>query len=137
MDRIISRLWAQLGVVGLVVCVFTVVAAGCGGSKSVDDWLKQLNDPEVVLRRQACRQLADMAVEAPRTAGALAQALRDENWYVRRDAAVALGKLGPPAGAAVPVLVASLSDKERSVRTAAAAALKKIDPAAASRAGVH
>jgi HEAT repeat protein len=121
----------------LATAILVAVVLGCGGGRSADDWLRQLRDPDVVLRRQACRELAELPTEAIRIVPALAEALRDESWYVRRDAAIALAKLGPAAAGAVPALVAALADKEKSVRMAVAAALKKIDAGAAARAGVR
>jgi HEAT repeat protein len=113
------------------------LALGCGRPFSADDWLQQLKQPDVVLRRQACRELAGLPAAAAQTVPALAEALRDESWYVRHDAAVALGKLGPAAADALPELVGALKDKEKRVRTVAATALKKIDPQAAAKAGVR
>jgi HEAT repeat protein len=133
MERIIDtpkRRW-------LLLLILFVPALGCGRARTADDWLRQLKDPDVVLRRQACRELGNMPAEAARATPALIEALRDENGHVRHDAAAALGKLGPAAHEAVPVLVAALGDKEKSTRAAVAAALKKIDAEAAARAGVR
>jgi HEAT repeat protein len=114
----------------LLVLGLALAAAGCGGAKSTDDWLRQLKDPDVVRRREAVRELAGR--EAERVVPALAEVLRDDNHYVRHDVATALGKFGPSATAAVPALTAALKDKEKSVRSAAEAALKRIDPGNAS-----
>jgi HEAT repeat protein len=123
--------------IGLVAAIVLVSAAGCGRSRTTEDWLGQLKNSDVLLRRQACRELGSLPAEATWTVPALAAALRDESWYVRHDAAAALGKLGPAAGGAVPALVATLADKEKRVRSAAVGALKKIDHQAAARAGVR
>jgi HEAT repeat protein len=107
--------------------------AGCG-SHSTEHWLRQLNDPDVVKRRQAVRELGARAAEAERVVPALAEALRDPSEYVRHDAATTLGKFGPEARAAVPALAAALKDREPNVRRAAQGALKKIAPEAAGAA---
>src|SRR5262245_12186557 len=127
MGRPIERLRPAIG--RLLALIVLMLSFGCGRARTADDWLHQLKEPDVVLRRQACRELADLPADAGRTVPALAEALRDENRYVRHDAAAALGKLGPAAAAyAVPGLVAALKDREKTVRTAAAAALKRVDP---------
>jgi HEAT repeat protein len=119
----------------MVVMGLVLVLAGCG-SRSTGDWLHQLEDSEVVKRRQAIRELGGRTGDAAQVVPALVKALRDENGYVRRDAAVTLGKFGSQAKEATPELLALLLDKERPVRTAAAASLKKIDPEVAAQAGV-
>jgi HEAT repeat protein len=105
-----------------------VLMAGCG-SRSTDDWLKQLEDPDVVKRRQAIRELGARPADAARVVPALAGALGDESPYVRRDAAVALGKFGPDAREAAPALRRASKDRDPQVRAAAVAASKKIEPA--------
>ena len=120
----------------LAVSLVLLLVAGCG-SRSTDDWLLLLKDPDVVIRRQAIRELGVRPTEAERVVLALAEALRDENAYVRHDAATTLGKFGTDAKPTVPDLIVALSDKEPRVRTAAATALKAIDPEAAARAGVR
>ncbi|HEX4592074.1 MAG TPA: HEAT repeat domain-containing protein [Gemmataceae bacterium] len=122
--------------VGLVA-LLVALSPGCARSPTIDDWLRQLKNEEVVLRRQACRELGDLPSQASQSVPALAEALRDENSYVRHDAAAALGKIGPAARPAVPSLLILLKDKEKSVTTTAAAALKKIDPGSAAKAGVR
>jgi|SRR5579859_2674301 len=102
-----------------------VLLAGCRG-KSGDDWLRQLKDPDVTLRRQAIRELGARPAESSRIVPALVEALRDENPYVRRDAAVMLGKFGPAAKEAIPALNVTVKDTERNVHHAATAAAKKI-----------
>jgi HEAT repeat protein len=112
-----------------------LLLAGCGGPQSTHGWLRQLEEPDVVKRRQAIRELGTRMADAEWVIPALAEALHDESAYVRHDAAITLGKLGPAARLAVPALVASLRDKDRGVRKAAAQALKKIGPRAAPEAG--
>jgi HEAT repeat protein len=112
-----------------------LLPAGC--SPSTDDWVGQLQDAEVVKRRQALRELAARKDEAARIVPALTSALRDESGYVRHDAALALGKFGADAHAAVPALTAALQDADRRVRSAAGKALTKIDPQAARKAGIR
>ena len=115
-------------VVGLVLFV-----AGCG--RSTDDWLRQLQDRDVVKRRQAIRELGSRTGDAERVVAALTEALRDESGYVRHDAATAVAKFGAAAKPAAPALTQLLDDKELSVRKAAQAALQKIDPDAIAKRG--
>jgi HEAT repeat protein len=98
---------------------------GCG-QKTTEDWLKQLKDDDVLLRREAIRELGDSSGETERIVPALTEMLRDKNPYVRHDAALTLGKFGPDAQAAVPAIKALLKDKDQSVRHGITAALKKI-----------
>lgn len=120
--------WLVLvGLVGLL--------AGCNGSLSTDDCLQQLQEGDVVRKRQAIRELGARPEEAERAVPALLAALRDDSGYVRRDAAFALGKFGAEARTAVPALLAARKDRERTVRKAAADALEKIDPVAARQGG--
>jgi len=109
-----------------------LMMAGCG-SRSTDSWLKQLEDPDVVARRQAIRELGARSADAPRIVPALVKALGDESPYVRRDAAVTLGKFGPDAREATAALRQASKDRDSQVRAAAAAALKKIDQAGPRR----
>jgi HEAT repeat protein len=119
----------------LIVLGFLLFLAGCAAS--TDDWLGQLKDPEVVKRREAVRELAAQASEAPRVVPALTEALRDTSPYVRHDAALALAKFSAEARAAVPALTTALKDQDRSVRVAAGKSLKKIDAEAAKKAGLR
>src|SRR5712691_6602525 len=89
-----------------------VLLAGCRG-KSTEDWLRQLKDPDVTLRRQAIRELGALPGEAARIVPALIEALRDENPYVRHDAALTLGKFGPAAKEAIPALNLAVKDREQ------------------------
>jgi HEAT repeat protein len=118
----------------LLILSLLLFVSGCTGSRSTDDWLQQLKDPDVVKRRQAIRELGDRTADAERVAPALAEALQDENRYVRHDAAITLAKLGTAAKQGVPALRTALKDKERSVRKAAAQALKKINAKETSKA---
>jgi HEAT repeat protein len=113
----------------------TLSLAGC--ERTTDDWIRQLNDADVVKRREAIRELGSSPVRAARAVSALSACLGDENHYVRRDAALALGKFGPDAREAVPLLLAARRDKERSVRKAVQEALKRIDPDTAAKAALH
>jgi HEAT repeat protein len=113
-----------------------LTAAGCN-SHSTEDWLAQLNDPDVVKRRQAIRELAARTAEPDGLIPPLIAALRDDSEYVRHDAAMALGKFGTEAREAVPALAAAIKDQAHTVRVAAAAALRKIDPAAAPQGRVR
>src|SRR5690242_8242413 len=118
----------------LIVMGVLLALSGCAAS--TDDWLGQLKDPEVVKRREAVRELAARASEAPRVVPALTEALRDVSPYVRHDAAVALAKISAEAREAVPALTTALKDQDRNVRAAAGKALKKIDAEAAKKAGL-
>jgi HEAT repeat protein len=120
----------------ILVLSVVVMAVGCG-PRSTGDWLQQLKEQDVVLRREAIRGLGTKTAEAEQVVPALIEALHDENGYVRHDAATTLGKFGSEAQPAVPNLVVALKDKDRNVRTAAGGALKKIDPRTATKAGVR
>jgi HEAT repeat protein len=109
----------------VLLLVFAVFIVGCG-QKSTDDWLRQLKDDDVLMRREAIRELGDCAGEAPLVVPALTEMLRDKNPYVRHDAALSLGKFGPEAREAVPAIKAMLKDKDQTVRHGVAAALQKI-----------
>ena len=104
-----------------------LLAAGCG-SRSTDDWLQQLKDPDVLLRRQALRALEKRTEQPELVVPAIVEALRDSDGYVRRDAATVLGMFGAEAKSAAPALHTALKDKDKRVHKAAAAALKKIEP---------
>ena len=136
MAVIIDSRSPRLSGIGLAAALVLISTVGCGRSRATDVWLGQLKDSDVLLRRQACRELGNRPDEAARTVPALAEALQDENNYVRHDAATALGKLGPEARVAVKTLIAALDDKDKRVHAAVAGALKKIDPQAAAKAGV-
>jgi HEAT repeat protein len=114
-----------------IVVGLALLGPGCG--RSTDDWLRQLQDLDVVKRRQAIRELGSRSGDAERVVAALTEALRDESGYVRHDAATTLGKFGATAKPAVPQLTQLLGDRELSVRTAAQAALLKIDPEAIAK----
>ncbi len=111
----------------LIMLTFVVLVAGCS-QKTSDDWLKQLKDPDVLLRREAIRELGDCSGETERVVPALTEMLHDKNPYVRHDAALTLGKFGPEARAAVPAIKILLKDKDQSVRHGIVAALRKISP---------
>jgi HEAT repeat protein len=109
-----------------LVAGLALLAAGCG--RSTDDWLRQLQDPDVVKRRQAIRELGTRSGDVERVVAALTDALRDDSGYVRHDAATTLAKFGAAAKPAGPRLTQLLDERELSVRKAAQAALQKIDP---------
>ena len=119
----------------IVALSLLLFVAGCG-PRSTDAWIKQLQDPDVLKRRQAVRELGNRSGDAEQVVPALAGALSDENEYVRRDAARALATFGSEARTAVPALNAALKDEQASVRAAAAAALKQIAPPAAAKAAL-
>jgi HEAT repeat protein len=113
-----------------------LMIVGCG-APATDTWLLQLKDGDVVMRRQAIRELAARPADAEQVIPALIEALGDNNGYVRHDAALALGKFGGQASEAVPTLLAALQDKTTNVRAAAERSLKKIDTSAAVKAGMR
>ena len=111
-----------------LIISLALLAVGC--SRSTDEWLQQLKNPEVVKRRQAIRELGSRTGDSERVVAALTEALQDESGYVRHDAATTLGKFGPVAKPAAPSLTKLLKDKELGVRKAAEVALQKIAPEA-------
>jgi HEAT repeat protein len=128
---------AAFSLVALLVMGLLLTASGCG-LRSADEWLAQLNDPDVVKRREAIRELAERRPNPRRSIPALAAALHDPSSFVRHDAAWALGKFGPQGRAALPALGESvMRDPARPVREAAASSLKRIDPEVARRLGIR
>jgi HEAT repeat protein len=116
----------------LIGLTLTVLIAGCRGSKSTEEWLLQLGDPDAARRLKALHALGKIPEPGDQVVAALAKALQDKDAFVRRDAAVALGQIGPEARSAVPALLAAIKDRERQVRVAAVKALRIIDPEAAT-----
>ena len=108
-----------------IFLVSLMCVLGCG-QKTTEDWLKQLKDQEVQLRREAIRELGARTDEAERIVPALTEMLHDQSHYVRHDAVIALGKFGSEARGAFPAVKALLKDKEQSVRQGANATLRKI-----------
>ncbi len=108
-----------------LLMAFLVFVAGCG-QKTTDDWMRQLKDGDVLLRREAIRELGDCREEAGRVVPALTEMLHDKDQYVRHDAALTLGKFGPEARESVPAIKALLNDRRQNVRHGISAALKKI-----------
>jgi HEAT repeat protein len=120
----------------LLACCLSL-AAGCGGDKSMAEWVEQLKDRDSAQRLRAIRALERQSSEATSVVPALAICLSDPDAFVRRDAAEALGRFGPEARSATSALTRALRDKTPAVRKAAAAALKKLDGETASRAGLR
>jgi HEAT repeat protein len=121
----------------LIVMGLLLTTSGCG-LRSADELLAQLNDPDVLKRREAINELAARRLNPRRSIPALAAALQDPSGFVRHDAASALGVFGPQGRAALPALAQSMTrDPARPVRVAAAASLKRIDPEVARRLGIR
>ena len=78
-------------------------------------------------RAAAADALGDMGPSAEGAVGALAEALRDDEWRVRKAASLALARIGPASNA---VLVAALNDSDANLCVLAAQALGKIGPPA-------
>ncbi|CAE7760565.1 unnamed protein product [Symbiodinium pilosum] len=92
--------------------------------------LKELQDKNVSVRRNAAIALGEMGPRAAEAVLRLIKALKDQDADVRTAAAEALGKIAPAAAKAVPQLIKALDDKDRSLRRNAAVALWRINPAA-------
>jgi HEAT repeat protein len=118
-----------------IVVVVVLTSAGCV-SRSTDEWLRQLKDPDVLKRREAIRALKEHGDQPGLVVPALADLLQDENAYVRRDAAMLLGNFATEARPAVPALREALKDKDARVRGAALTALTKVGERPANKAGV-
>src|SRR5260370_19868176 len=126
---------------------------------TVDDWIKDLKNPDSNVRGRAVEALAQLGPAAAKAVpalievlkdrdpqvrveatqalaaigtgaiGALVDALKESNKYVRMGAALTLGHLGTAAQTAVPALRTTLKDKDVRVRCHAAPALWRIDHA--------
>src|SRR5262245_35406316 len=83
--------------------------------QKLSEWVKQLEDPNRVLRSQAVQALGEMGTKARSAAPALMRALKDPDWGVRRDAVVALPEVGAELKLTVPALTEALKDREQPV----------------------
>jgi HEAT repeat protein len=116
----------------LALCLVGLLC-GCGGNRSTETWITELQSRDATVRLEAVRALAERRSEADVVIPELAKALKDENAAVRRDAAHALGNMGADAKPAVPGLLFLLQDKNIRVRKVAALAIKRIDPDRAAK----
>jgi HEAT repeat protein len=93
----------------------------------------ELTHEEVRVRLASLYVLETLEGEAGPVAGAIVQALKDDNAFVRWGAVRALGRMAPrEAARAVPGLATQVNDKHRDVRLAALAALERYGPHANS-----
>ena len=100
------------------------------GAPAISSLVRELNSPEVLMRRAAAAAL--VGSDSPRVTGALAfSALHDEDSKVRASAALALGWDGNLDG--VAPLVAALSDPSWEVADAAVEALGEVGVRAIGR----
>jgi hypothetical protein len=111
--------------------------------KRAADWIKTLEEGDVIERRKAVEALYDfaqyagdphqpMSSQAGNAAvAALAKALKDRDQEVRLKSAHFLGEVGRKARAALPSLREALKDPDAAVAESAALPLRKVDPAAA------
>jgi HEAT repeat protein len=104
---------------------------------AIEDLLKLLKDPEIVVRRAAVEALGAIAASlspddphSQEVVGPMLDVLRKGSWAERQVAAEALGHLGDTERAIKPLL-AALDDRDRQVREAAAGALGMLGDARA------
>jgi HEAT repeat protein len=142
MRRTVQRL---LGVGRLAGLLFAVVRWAthdkndpCGHDIPLSKLVRQLRDPDPMVRCRAAHLIGHLGPEAKDAVPALIAALKDDkNSGLRYHAARALGDIGPAAKDALPALViASKEDKDPAVRFRAAEAIERIDPEAAKKAGI-
>jgi HEAT repeat protein len=89
-----------------------------------------LDDPDPMVRRNACRTLGRVGAAAKSAVPTLTARLTDPDPPVREYAAKALGWIGPSAAPAIPDLVKLLEDPEPVAREGAVQALGDLGPAA-------
>jgi len=99
------------------------------GAPAIGSLVRELNSPEVLMRRGAAAAL--VGSDTPRVTGALASSLHDEDSKVRASAALALGWEANLDG--VAPLVAALSDPSWEVVDAAVEALAEVGVRAMGR----
>jgi len=92
---------------------------------------RALEDPDVLVARDAARALGALARRAAPSTSSLVTALLHGDMHVRLYAAEALASIGPSAAPAALELTALLADSFPGVRWAACEALASIGPAAA------
>ena len=121
----------------LAVGIFVLLAGGCGeakptliAGKTVDHWLKRLQDPDAKERKNAVFKLEAIGTSDPDILPALIGMLKDPDATVRCEAIVAVAKWGSEASEAVGTLIdMERDDPTPEVRDYAAKALKKINAA--------
>ena len=92
----------------------------------------KLNDADVKVQLQACRELSQLGPKAKQAVPDLAELLSgDHSFELKRCAALAIAAIGPDAKAAVPALTAALKSKQAKLRAYAALALGRIGASAA------
>jgi HEAT repeat protein len=122
-----------LGCIGLVVLLPLGSFAGQQqkmGGKTVDEWLKQLDDKDAKKQAEAAQFLGDFGADAKTAAKPLAALLKHDDKNLRLQAATALSRIGPQAKEAIPNLLAAIKDKEPEVALRAMVALGNMGPAA-------
>jgi HEAT repeat protein len=116
--------------IGVAAAVALAIVSGCAkeergplllGGREVQSWLKDLNDPQPQVRRQAVLKLGNLGKEDnPTIAEGLAGALGDKDAIVRREAILSVVKLKHPAPAMIERLDAmGRNDRDLKVRDAA------------------
>jgi HEAT repeat protein/outer membrane protein assembly factor BamB len=93
--------------------------------------IRSLNDPDMVVARDAARALGALGVRAGPSVPQLAKALSHRDPQIRLYVAEALASIGSDAAAATPDLAKALRDPVPGVRWAACEALAAIGPPAA------
>jgi HEAT repeat protein len=111
-----------------VLLLCGLASTGCGGKKSTDELIKDLQSSEERDRLIAVRLLAERKGDATKAIPALTEALKDKSEDVRLSAAIGLGYFGEQARVAIPALQAAQRDKDGRIRDAAGVALSRIDP---------
>jgi HEAT repeat protein len=108
----------------LAIAVLTMQAAS---GQTLEDWLKQLHDPEQKKRFEAVAALRSFPPDENLVA-ALVERLKDQSLTVRDLSAEALGAFGIDAPRVVPALMELLEEPEWLARMAAIQALRKFGP---------
>src|SRR5688572_21122252 len=90
-----------------------VLLVGCGKEAShqgrtLNEWIKELRDPNPVARRNAANALGELGPKAKPAVPDLGTALKDADDQVRINASKALWSIAADAGAAAPELIVAL-----------------------------
>jgi HEAT repeat protein len=94
--------------------------------RSLNEWLRDVKDPNENVRFSAYEHLKTMGPEAKEAVPVLIKALQDEDGNVRWVAADCLGRMGVSAKDAIESLNHSQTDKDPRVQRAAIRALAQI-----------
>jgi HEAT repeat protein len=95
--------------------------------RSTRSWMKELNNPDAEVRRQAIFSIGAIGPDAGDAVPALAAILRDDDDpAIRSEAALALSKMAPASRGAVEALAGALKDELPLVRMNAAIALLRL-----------